>query len=370
VAHPSRIGDRTQRLPILATSESSPPGRGTTLNPTNRFEQLAVAPDESVEPESGRPETVFLRDHSRSVLAHNTSSDVPFDVSINPYRGCEHGCVYCYARPTHELLGFSAGLDFETRILVKEDAPELLRRELASPRWQPQVVAFSGNTDCYQPAERRLQITRRCLAVFAEARNPVQLITKNHLVTRDLDLLAELARFGAVHVMVSITTLDRELARRLEPRTSQPRYRLDALRALRAAGVPCGVLVAPVIPALNDVEIPAILEAAAEAGASNAGFVVLRLPHGVKELFEDWLERHLPERRGKVLHRVRELRGGELNDHRFGSRMRGSGVYAEQIRGLFELHRKRLGLAARGGALSTASFRAPTLPGQQIGLFE
>jgi DNA repair photolyase len=274
----------------------------------------------------------------------------------------------CYARPTHEYLGFSAGLDFETKILVKEDAPALLRRELESPRYQPRVIALSGVTDPYQPLERRLRITRGCLEVLAEKRNPVVIVTKNRLVARDADLLAELARHDAAHVMLSVTTLDAELARRMEPRTSSPRNRLRAIAELRAAGVPCGVLVAPVIPALNDHEIPSILEAAEAAGAVNAGWVLLRLPHGVKELFDDWLERHHPERREKVLGRLRETRDGALYRSGFFQRQRGTGAYAEQLAALFELHRKRLGLAKRGGELSTASFRRGG--GEQLSLLE
>jgi DNA repair photolyase len=263
----------------------------------------------------------------------------------------------CYARPTHEYLGLSAGLDFETTILVKEDAPALLRRELESPRYRPRVIALSGVTDPYQPLERRLRITRGCLEVLAEKRNPVVIVTKNRLVARDADLLAELARHDAAHVMLSVTTLDDELARRMEPRTSSPRNRLRAISELRAAGVPCGVLVAPVIPAINDHEIPRILEAAKAAGALNAGWVLLRLPHGVKELFDEWLRRHYPDRRDKVLGRLRETRDGALYRSEFFTRQRGSGSYAEQLAALFDLHRKRLGLRPRGAALSVESFR-------------
>jgi len=290
-------------------------------------------------------------------------------VSLNPYRGCEHGCAYCYARPTHEYLGFSAGLDFETRIMVKEDAPELLRRELASPAWEPQTIAISGVTDAYQPIESRLAITRRCLAVLAEFGNPVAVITKNALVRRDADLLGDLARRGAAAVSLSITSLDPELHRRMEPRTSPPAKRLEAIAALVAAGIPVSVMVAPVVPGLTDHEIPAILAAAAKAGARSAGFVPLRLPGAVAGLFEGWLAEHFPDRRQKVLSRIRELRGGRLNDPRFGSRMRGEGIFAEQIAALFHTAAHRHGLDGDFPPLSTAAFRRPTLPGAQLSLF-
>jgi DNA repair photolyase len=292
---------------------------------------------------------------------------VGFDTSLNPYRGCEHGCSYCYARPTHEYLGYSAGQDFESRILVKEQAPELLRRELASPRWQPRVIALSGVTDCYQPVERRLGLTRACLEVLADCRNPVIIITKNHTVTRDADLLAELARHEAAAVYLSITTLDGDLARRLEPRASPPTRRLAAIRELAAAGVPAGALFAPVIPGLNDHEGPAILAVAAEAGASFAGWTMLRLPHGVSSLFEEWLTVHEPLKKEKVLSQIREMRGGRLNDPEFGSRMRGQGALAEQTRALLRLAALKCGLTKRGPELSTASFRRPS--GDQLRLF-
>jgi DNA repair photolyase len=275
----------------------------------------------------------------------------------------------CYARPTHEYLGLSSGLDFETKILVKEDAPELLRKELESPRWKPSVVVMSGVTDCYQPVERKLRLTRRCLEVLAEFRNPVSIITKNALVTRDVDVLGELAAHGAASVHLSVTSLDRELQRRLEPRTSPPEMRLDAVRRLREAGIPAGVMVAPVIPGLNDHEIPAILDAAAKAGAVDAGYVVMRLPHALKDLFVAWLEQHVPDRKNRVLHRIQAVRGGKLNDPRFGTRMSGEGIFAEQIAMLFEAGRRRAGLPESGPDLSTAAFRRPDRGGQ-LSLFE
>lgn len=275
----------------------------------------------------------------------------------------------CYARPTHEYLGMSAGLDFETKILVKEDAANLLRDALMKKNWTPQPIALSGVTDAYQPVERRLGITRACLEVLAEFRNPVVVVTKSHLVTRDSDLLAELARHGAAAVRLSITTLDRKLARKMEPRAATPERRLDAIRRLSETGIPTGVMVAPVIPGLTDHELPSILEAASEAGATTASYIMLRLPHGVKELFSDWLERSYPDRKEKVLGRIREIRSGRLNDPDFGSRMRGEGPYAEQIRSLFEIARRRHGLDRRGDPLSTEAFRRPA-PGGQRDLFE
>jgi DNA repair photolyase len=342
-------------------------GRGAGFNPTNRFETIAVERDPEA-PGPDRLDTQLLRDTSRSLITRNDSPDVGFEVSINPYRGCEHGCVYCYARPFHEYLGFSAGLDFESRILVKEDAPELLRKELSAPKWQPQTLVMSGVTDPYQPAERKLEVTRRCLEVLAEFRNPVGIITKNELVTRDIDHLSALAEHGAVAVNLSITTLDGDLARRMEPRASHPRERLKAVERLAAAGIPVGVMVAPVVPAITDHEMPKILEAAAQAGATSAGYVVLRLPGAVAGLFEEWLERHFPDRKEKVLNRVRDLRGGKLYDPRFGSRMKGEGLFADQIRTTFETFKRRYGLDRPRPELSTAAFRRPG-EGVQLGLF-
>jgi len=339
-------------------------GRGASLNPPNRYEPLHVEPDDT----SGPDRTVFYRDTSRSVLAENDSPDVPFRYSLNPYRGCEHGCVYCFARPTHEYLGFSAGLDFERRIMVKDDAPRLLRAALASPRWQPELVALSGVTDCYQPVERKLEITRRCLEVFAGFRNPVGVVTKSALVARDADLLGELARHGAAHVHCSVTTLDAELARRLEPRAAQPEKRLEAIATLAGAGVPVAVLIGPVIPGLNDSEIPRILAAAAAAGASSASWVLLRLPKPVDELFVRWLEEHVPDRRDRVLHRIQETRAGRLSDATFGRRKRGQGAYAEQIAALFEAAARKHRLDRPLPAASTAAFRRPPQAGDQLRL--
>ena len=347
----------------MSGSKTGIGGRGSSHNPRNRFEPLAFVPDGAV----AGPSTQLLKDASPSIIAYNDSPDVGFEASVNPYRGCEHGCIYCYARPTHEYLGFSAGLDFESRILVKEEAPQLLRKELASTRWKPQVIALCGVTDPYQPVERGLELTRGCLEVLAEYRNPVAIVTKNHLVTRDVDLLQELAARDAAVVFISVTTLDRDLCGRMEPRTSQPHLRLDAIHTLSEAGIPVGVLVAPVIPALNDHEIPAILAAAAEAGAGCAGYSLLRLPFAVKDLFERWLEENFPDRKEKVLNRIREIRGGRLNDPGFKTRMKGQGIFAEQVEALFHATCRKLGLTRKTWKLSTASFRAAT---DQLPLFD
>lgn len=346
-------------------------GRGTPDNPPNRFEKISLERDleasaEDVE-DRPPPQTEYYRDTSSSIITYNDSPDVGFDASINPYRGCMHGCVYCYARPSHEYLGFSAGLDFETKIVVKENAPELLRRELSSRKWKPQVLAMSGVTDPYQPVERRLQITRKCLEVLAEFRNPVAVITKNLLVTRDIDLLADLARDNAAAVFLSVTTLDATLVRVMEPRTALPAARLKAIEKLTKAGVPTGVLIAPVIPGLTDHELPSIIKAAAEAGARFAGFEPVRLPFGVSELFVQWLERHFPDRKAKVLAQIRTMRGGKLNDPNFGSRMRGQGIFAEQLRKLFHAATRKAGIAEGRLELSTAAFRRPA--GAQMEFF-
>jgi len=342
-------------------------GRGAAGNPGNRFEQTNYAISEWDEPEDPSRDTVFLKDTTRSIITYNDSPDVGFDASINPYRGCEHGCIYCFARPNHEYLGFSAGLDFESKILVKEHAPELLREELMSPRWEPQPIAISGVTDAFQPIERRLGLTRRCLEVLAEFLNPVVIITKNELVTRDIDLLSTLARHQGAVVYVSVTTLDGHLARELEPRASQPARRIAAIEQLAAAGIPTGTLVAPVIPGLTDHEMPSILAAAAKAGAVTAGYVPLRLPFGLAPLFEDWLERNMPLRKEKILGRIRELRGGKLNDPNFTSRMRAEGPYADHMRQLFEVSCRKAGLNSAKPKLTAEFFRRPGPA--QLGLF-
>ena len=364
-------------VPIV--KETPPPsptirGRGASWSPANRFEKLHVDlsdvdvvqtdPDDEpplngddVSKDRPRRETQFFRDGTKTIITHNNSPDVGFEMSLNPYRGCEHGCIYCYARPTHEYLGFSAGLDFESKIMVKMDAPELLRTELESLRWKPQALVMSGVTDPYQPVEKKLRITRGCLEVLAKFRNPVAIITKNRLVTRDIDFLRELARYNAVAVNISVTSLDSKLQRVLEPRTSLPEARLDAINQLRAAGIPIGVMVAPIIPGLTDHEVPKILKACANAGAQFAGYTIIRLPWAVAPLFEHWLEEHFPDRKEKILGRIRDLRGnGRLNNSQWRTRMTGEGIFAEQIGSLFKTGCRRAGIGERP-KLSTAAFR-------------
>lgn len=347
---------------------ASIPTRGAASNPQNRFMPIRLERAADWNPEEDPlPRTQFLKDHSRTIITTNDSPDVGFEASINPYRGCEHGCIYCYARPTHEYLGFSSGLDFETKIMVKEDAPQLLRAELSSRKWQPKVLAMSGVTDPYQPVERRLKITRGCLEVLAEFRNPVAIVTKNQLVTRDVDLLGELARHQAAAVFISLTTLDTGLRKVMEPRTAPPAARLATIAALSRAGIPVGVLIAPVIPGLTDHEIPSLVQAAVEAGARFAGHVTLRLPHAVAPLFEQWLEDHFPGKKDKVLNRLRALRGGKLYDAQFGKRMRGEGIFADQMDQMFDVACRKAGIAGAAPELSVTAFRRPVK--RQLELF-
>jgi DNA repair photolyase len=331
-------------------------GRGTSLNPPNRFERLHVEPLDDHWEDDRTVETEFLVDTSRTILAKNDSPDLDFTYSINPYRGCEHGCVYCYARPSHEYLGFSAGIEFESKILVKPDAPALLEDTFRKKSWRPQVVAFSGNTDPYQPVERELQLTRRCLEVFLKYRNPVEIVTKNFLVTRDLDILQQLASLNLVHVLISITSLDSDLLRVMEPRTSTPAKRLQAIQTLATNKIPVGVNAAPIIPGLNDEELPSILAEASTRGATSAGYILVKLPGEVKSIFLDWLHRELPERESRIVNRIREVRGGKLSDSRFGTRMRGEGKVAETIEDLFRLACKKYHLNEKIITLSTEHF--------------
>lgn len=344
-------------------------GRGASWNPENRFDGRAYEAEEDafdLDDPPPRLGTVYLEDRSQSILSKNDSPDVPFTYSINPYRGCEHGCVYCYARPTHEYLGYSAGLDFETKILVKHQASALLREALSHPKWEAQPIALSGVTDPYQPAERKYRLTRACLEVFRDLRNPTGIVTKNHAVVRDMDVLRELAGMQLAAVYLSVTTLDLALNRKLEPRSSSPGQRLEAIRRLAEVGVPVGVLVAPVIPGLTDHEIPGILQAARDAGASFASYILLRLPHAVAPLFDRWLEEHYPLKHGKVLSRIRSLREGKLNDAQFGTRMRGQGAFAEQVESLFRISCQKARYEAQRPSLATHLFRRPG--GEQLEL--
>lgn len=335
-------------------------GRGASDNPANRFENDYL--DYDLDEGTGQKptqDTKLIRDDTKEVLSKNDSPDIPFTYGLNPYRGCEHGCIYCYARPTHEYLGFSAGLDFESRIMVKYDAPQKLRSKFANTSWNPTSITLSGVTDPFQPVERELEITRNCLKVFAEARNPVGIITKNYLVTRDIDYLSELAKYNAVHVTLSVTTLDRDLARIMEPRTSQPYRRLKAIEKLAKAGISVGVNVAPIIPGLTDHECADILKAAKKAGAAHAGYTIVRLPYGVKDLFQDWLEQHFPDRKEKVLNRIKDMRDGKLNVSEFGKRFSGEGAFSDQIRKMFAIQTQKLGLNEQNIVLSTKHFRRP-----------
>jgi len=355
-------------------------GRGAVSNRTGRYEahqRLAVADgwDGDIADAAGADgdalpplATTVGIDASRTVIARNASPDLPFDRSINPYRGCEHGCVYCFARPTHAWLGLSPGLDFETKLLAKPEAPRLLEAELAKPSYRPATIALGTNTDPYQPIERRLGITRGIIEVLLRARHPLVIVTKSHLVLRDLDLLGALAAERLVQVMVSVTTLDPMLARRMEPRATAPRRRLETIRGLAGAGVPVGVMTAPMIPGLNDDEMEAILEAAAAAGAQAANYVLLRLPLEIKHLFLEWLEAHYPARKNRVVSLLREARGGKLYDSTWGARMRGRGVHAELLARRFALACNRLQLGKTSWAPDSSAFRRPMLAGEQLHL--
>jgi DNA repair photolyase len=340
-------------------------GRGAVSNPAGRFERdLRVAcddgwPGDPEDAERPGPRTVVMPDASRSIIARNASPDIGFDASINPYLGCEHGCVYCYARPGHAFLGLSPGLDFETRLFAKHDAPALLQAELARPRYRCEPIAIGTVTDAWQPVERGLRLTRGCLEVLARCRHPVSFVTKSSLVERDLDLLGPMAHEAGVSAMVTVTTLDPQLARLLEPRAPAPWRRLETLRRLAQAGVPVGVSIAPVIPFVNEPEIEAILDAAHAAGARFANYVVLRLPHELVGVMHEWLACHVPDRAARVIARLREMRGGRDNDPRFGSRMKGEGPWADMIRMRFELRRRKLGMDRDRARLRTDLFEPP-----------
>ena len=338
-------------------------GRGASSNTTDRFSALTYEAEpedfDNYEDDKPRLKTEIFQDHSKSIVTENKSPDLGFNFSINAYRGCEHGCAYCYARPTHEYLGYSAGLDFESKIFVKEKAPELLREALMKKSWQPETITMSGVTDCYQPLERKMRLTRGCLEVLLEFRNPTAIITKNHLVLRDLDIFTEMAKYQGIFVMISVTSLDAGLAKDLEPRTSQPLARIKAIEALAKAGVPVGVNVAPVIPGLTDHEMPAILKAASEAGATIAGYTALRLPLSVAPVFSEWLEVHRPLKREKVLSQIRDIRGGKLNDANFGSRMHGEGAVADNLEKMFHLYARKFGFNQKRISLSADHFKRP-----------
>src|SRR5213596_1002245 len=347
--------------------------RGARSFIQGRFETVARETfDDGWTPEEkdARPlETQVTIERARSIVSHNDSPDVGFDSSINPYRGCEHGCIYCYARPSHAYLELSPGLDFETKLFAKTNAAELLRAELSKPGYAPSPIAIGANTDCYQPIERKFRITRQIVEILADCEHPFTMVTKSALVERDLDLLAPMAKKNLVKVFVSIASLDRTLARKLEPRAASPQRRMDVLRNLAQAGVPCGVMVAALIPGLNDKTLEEVLEAASAAGAAEAAYVIMRLPNELKELFKEWLAAHYPERAGHVISIVRQMRGGRDNDPRFGSRMTGTGAFAELIEKRFDIACRRFGLNGHGAgrkppSLDCSSFRPPCAAGQ------
>jgi DNA repair photolyase len=351
-------------------------GRGAVSNIEGRFETRRIRPEDygwdtdSEEDAPPRLPTTVTPEKTRTILSRNDSPDIPFDRSINPYKGCEHGCVYCFARPTHSYLGMSPGLDFETKIFSKPEAACLLREELRRPGYRCEVIALGANTDPYQPVERDLNITRAILEVLWEHRHPVGIVTKSSLVLRDLDLLAPMARQNLAAVFLSITTLDRGLARTMEPRAAAPHRRLETIKALSDAGVPAGVLASPMIPGLNDKEMESILEAAAAAGARTAGYILLRLPHEVKEIFSEWLTTHYPLKAGHILSLVRQTHDGKLYDSEFGTRMKGNGPYADLLKRRFETASRRLGLLKRDLDLDVTQFRVPPRAGDQPGLFD
>ncbi len=359
-----------KNLPILPT------GRGTGQTPANRFTGIELQIDadylefdKDAQHEIQRPKTRYFEDSSRSVISENNSPDIPFKYSLNPYRGCLHGCSYCYARPTHEYLGLNAGLDFETTIFIKKDAPKLFRSWLCHPRYQPARIMLSGVTDCYQPVERALNITRDCISVASEASQPLSIITKNQLVTRDIDLLSDMANRKLCSVAVSINSLDQSLARVMEPACSSPQSRINAVRKLSDAGIPVHVMVAPIVPGLTDHEIPAVLGQVADAGAKSASYILLRLPFAVKDIFSDWLAVKQAHKKDVVLSRIKSTRNGQLNSSEFGTRMRGAGQIADQIQQLFQVTAKKLGLAQKLEPPRTDLFKPPASPDGQLRLF-
>lgn len=348
-------------------------GRGTSDNPAGRFEhQDRIVQTEDYDQLEGTEDlseeiqvkTTVLTDTSRTIISTNDSPDIGMETTLNPYRGCEHGCIYCYARPTHEYLGLSAGVDFETKIFAKYDAAALLREKLSSKSWTPKVISFSGITDCYQPLEAKLRITRQCLEVLNEFRNPVSIVTKNRLVTRDIDLFKQMHSWNGIGVLMSVTSLNAHISRTMEPRASQPSLRLKAIEELARNSIPVSVMIGPVVPGLTDHEIPAILKSCADAGATGAHYTMLRLPYGVKDLFQSWAHTHFPDRAERILSHIRDIRGGKLNSSEFGTRMRGEGVFADNIADMFHLYKKKYGLERRYHFLSTEHFRKIPQDGQ------
>ncbi len=348
-------------------------GRGAISNQTGRFEpETRHAFDDgwdTIEEDADKLETVVTAETARTIITYNKSPDIPFDRSINPYRGCEHGCIFCFARPTHSYHGLSAGLDFESKLFFKPNGPELLRRELSKPGYVPRVIALGINTDAFQPIERELGLTRELLTILSEHNHPVSLLTKSTLIQKYIDLIAPMAEKGLCRVGISITTLDRKLARKMEPRAATPPKRLETVRVLSDAGIPVTVMNAPIIPALNDAEIETVLEASAEAGAVNAGYVILRLPFELKDLFHEWLAEHYPDRAARVINILREMRGGKDYDAKWFERRRAKGAYANIVAKRFSNAAKRYGLNIRQRApLRTDLFRPVESPGGQLNL--
>lgn len=345
-------------------------GRGAQLNTANPFFKTEIVqehPEGLDEPwRKESPQTELYYETPKNIISKNKSPDLPFELSINPYQGCEHGCIYCYARNAHTYWGFSAGLDFESKIIVKKEAPLLLEKKLLQPHWKPTPIVLSGNTDCYQPIEKELKITRELLKVFVKYRNPISIITKNSLVCRDIDILKDLAKDKLVHVYISITTLEEDLRRMMEPRTSHAFKKFKTIEKLSKAGIPVGVMVAPIIPSLNDHEIPRILQLAAEYGARTAGYTIVRLNGDIGTLFKDWLEKNFPERAEKVWSQIEELHGGQVSDSRWGKRMSGVGPYAQQIAQLFKIYKKKWMKGKSMPAYALDKFRKNA----NLGLFE
>ncbi len=350
-------------------------GRGALSRPGVRFDAWSREVDGdhldyALKNEELSPLRTEVRvDPARTIISYNESPDIPFDRSINPYKGCEHGCIYCYARPSHAYLGLSPGLDFETKLFYKDNAAELLAKELSKPGYRPQVIALGANTDPYQPIEKKLGVTRSILEVLNDFHHPVSIVTKSAMVERDVDILSAMAKRNLARVFLSITTLDHEISRPLEPRTSAPARRMEAVRTLSAAGIPVGVIVAPVIPALTDKDIEAVLEAAKESGAESAAYVLVRLPFEVKTLFVEWLEEHFSQRAGHVMSIIRQMRGGRDNDPNFGSRMRGEGEFANLLKMRFDIACRRLGLDRERPPLDCGQFKAPSRAAAQLSLF-
>ena len=348
-------------------------GRGAQSNPKNRFEKIYVDNEYSDDSDAlneslgQKLETTYFKDQSKSIISKNDSYDIFFDYSFNPYRGCEHGCVYCYARPTHEFLGFSSGVDFESKIMIKENAPLLLEKLFNNKNYKPDIIMFSGNTDCYQPVERKLEITREALKICLEYKNPVSIITKSSLIQRDLDVLTDMAKQNLVSVMLSITSLDKEIIRKMEPRASTPEKRLNTIEILSQNNIPVGVNLAPIIPGLNDREIPEILKESSKHGALRAGYILLRLPLSVTELFISWLQKEFPNRSSKILNSIKQIRGGKLNESEFGKRFKGEGELAETIENLFDLSCRKFGLSKSRVVLRTDLFQNKT--NKQLELF-